>query len=57
MHVSLKNVHQVDGFAASNALPGEYLWVHFRGSVTSDDPLFHKYMDQIGPSYLSLIHI
>ena len=49
----LENVQPLHGFAASNALPGQSVWVLTKSRLTSDDADFYKFSDQFAAIYLA----
>ena len=40
-----------DGIAMSNGKPGEMGWILTRASLTSDNPLFHRIIENMTPAY------
>lgn len=50
--IHFEAVENFAGFAVETAKPGEIVKVQTRGSLISDDALFHKYIDQITGIFL-----
>lgn len=48
MPIRLPNIHRVSGFCAENALAGQPVKVLVKAALTSDDPIFHTYMEEVG---------
>lgn len=53
MPIHLDMIHRMAGFPASNCPPGQHGWLLVKAALTSDDPMFHAYMESIGENYLS----
>ncbi|MDY6918077.1 MAG: hypothetical protein SVP26_09075 [Chloroflexota bacterium] len=53
MHFHLDAVQDIVGFAPTNVRPGEFFWALVRGLVTSDEPEFYKYVEQISNLFLN----
>ena len=53
LHFHLEKVQDIGGFSTVNAKPGEYVWLLTRASITSDEPNFYKYIEQISTMFFS----
>jgi hypothetical protein len=53
MKIHLDKVENVVGFAITNASEGEYARILTKAAITSDDPQFYSYIEQIAGSYLN----
>ena len=56
-HFHLESTDNLIGFAVNNAKPEEQVKVLTKASVTSDEPEFYTYTEQISNIFLSKIHI
>lgn len=50
-HFLIRGLQHPDGIATENAKPGEILKVLTRASLTSDDRLFHRIIEEVTPTY------
>jgi len=46
IHLRLAKVEDVAGFSVTNVEKGNYFWLLVKGSITSDQPEFHTYIEQ-----------
>ena len=53
LHFHLDVVQDITGFSPINVSPGNYFWLLTRSSVTSDEPEFYKYVDQISDTFFN----
>jgi len=53
MHLTLRDLGELAGFAVANIGPGEQGWVLSRASLTSDDESFQLYADELSRIFLT----
>lgn len=46
-HLRLAKVEDIAGFTVTNVKQGNYFWALVRGTITSDQPEFHRYIEQL----------
>ena len=52
MRYHFENVPDIDGFAVCNVPKDHYFWALCTSRVTSDEPIFYKYIEEISKIYL-----
>lgn len=57
MHFHIKKVQPLTGFAMAAAEAGERAWVLTQAVVTSDDPMFHTYINQFTNIFLAPLKV
>lgn len=57
IHFHLDSVQNLAGFAPVNVEKGNYFWLLTRASITSDEPEFYEYIEQISNSFFSRIRL
>ena len=50
-HFLIRGLQYPDGIAMENGKPGEILKALTRASLTSDDRLFHRIIEEVTPTY------
>lgn len=53
IHFHLETVEDISGFPPTNVNPGNYFWLLTRASITSDEPEFYKYVEQISNPFFT----
>jgi len=52
-HFHLEAVQDISGFSPTNVNPGNYFWLLTRASITSDEPEFYRYIEQLSIPFFS----
>jgi len=56
-HFRLDKVDDVGGFSPTNVQKGNYFWLLVRASVTSDEPEFFKYVEQVSNYFFNKVGV
>jgi len=57
IHFHLDAVQDIAGFAPVNVKKGNYFWLLTRASITSDEPEFYKYIEQVSNYFFNRVGV
>jgi len=57
IHFHLDTVQDIGGFSLTNVKKDNYFWLLTKATITSDEPEFYKYIDQLSNPFFNEVGV